>query len=339
MVTDSALEGCVRRIMPGEAGLALPQNGAFADLVRVPEGPFVISEKAEALARVLEVILQAPVQVIVAPGDEPPEVYGPSCGYSEAFDLSICPSITIRFWRNPSELPYGERARLQDVLDKACIVLPWAVRYEMGVQRDGLTGLTNKATLETLLAHDIERLKREEHFNGGSKGMGVIAMDIDYFKRYNDGYGHARGDVVLQHVAGYIRECVRRRTDIVSRLGRTGGEEFVIVLQGCDKVNAERIAEDLRSYIERKSGEDMDPSDETKLPKPVTVSVGVVHTSSITKPARYDPSIVLKIADARLYAAKDSGRNRVEAAYIPDGMGELLTGGYRRERQLRLTFG
>src|SRR3989338_5663228 len=201
MVTDHPLEGRVQWVTPEELGLALPKNGAFAYLMHVPEGPFAVREKATEVALALEKLLGANVQVIVESGDEPPTVYGRR-GYSEAFDLLICQGITLRFWRNPSELHYDEHARLQEVLDAACIVLPWAVRYEWGVQRDGLTGLTNKATLETLLVHDIERLKREEHLNGGSKGMGVIAIDIDHFKGYNDTYGHARGDGVLKHIAG-----------------------------------------------------------------------------------------------------------------------------------------
>jgi diguanylate cyclase (GGDEF)-like protein len=125
--------------------------------------------------------------------------------------------------------------------------------------------------------------------------------DLDKFKQVNDTYGHPAGDEVLRSTAKALRESVRRYDSV----GRYGGEEFLIVLPGCDTSNALGHAERLRTAIARL---------EVEIPggtiRP-TVSIGV---TVFNKGTDADALAVIQAADLALYRAKHAGRNRVEAA-------------------------
>ncbi|MBE5860317.1 MAG: GGDEF domain-containing protein [Butyrivibrio sp.] len=151
---------------------------------------------------------------------------------------------------------------------------------------DSLTEVYNRNKLEDIVD------EKDEHLKVGHKLEAVILMiDIDYFKRVNDTYGHDAGDKVLVSVAEQIKKCIRS-TDIVIRWG---GEEFVVVLSGAESSVGLNIAEHIRSGVESTDNEVC----------PVTVSVGV---------SRYDGgnySQAVKHADEALYYAKEHGRNLV----------------------------
>ena len=163
-------------------------------------------------------------------------------------------------------------------------------RYEMGVL-DPLTNVYNKRFL-------LERLNDEFHFAKRRKDfLSVVMIDIDYFKKINDTYGHLVGDVVLQKMASHIAKEIRLE-DI---FGRFGGEEFVIIMRGANTDAAIRLADRLREDI---AG--LEFPNEGK-PFKVTISAGVAtvgeqHTDSLH---------LLSEADKYLYAAKNAGRNRV----------------------------
>jgi len=161
---------------------------------------------------------------------------------------------------------------------------------------DGLTGVANRMQLDKKLADEYSRCARSQ------QPLSVILLDIDHFKRFNDIYGHATGDVCLKLVAGTIAEAVKRPADLASRYG---GEEFCIVLPETSLEGAIALAEDLRAKV---AGLRLDtPGGVTT----VTVSLGV---DCRIPTAEESPAHMLHRADQALYKAKAAGRNAVQAA-------------------------
>ena len=159
------------------------------------------------------------------------------------------------------------------------------------VRTDSLTGVANRMALDEELDRAVQNVHRYE-----SEIFSVLMIDVDYFKRYNDSFGHLAGDDVLHGVARLL-ETTCRATDIV---GRYGGEEFAIILPHTAEPGAREIAERLRAAVESHEWPHAD----------VTVSVGIATGSADTA----DADEVLREADFALYIAKQSGRNRVRHA-------------------------
>jgi diguanylate cyclase (GGDEF)-like protein len=165
--------------------------------------------------------------------------------------------------------------------------------------RDSLTGLWNRSAIMDFLGSELSRQNRL----GGSLGLAMI--DLDNFKQLNDVYGHLLGDSVLCAVAQTMRASTRPYDGI----GRLGGEEFLIVLPGCDEINAASHAERMRAAIQRIETENA----EGKNVK-VTASIGVSVTADNLE---IDTLDLIRAADVALYRAKDRGRNRVEFFVAP----------------------
>lgn len=163
--------------------------------------------------------------------------------------------------------------------------------HEMAHQ-DGLTKVMNRRAIDGHLQEAIGRLARATHPST------VALLDIDFFKRVNDTYGHQAGDAVLQEVASRIRDILRR-TD---KIGRYGGEEFVAILEGADAADAAEVAERIRMAVQEL------PVDHGGQEISVTISIGLCAA-----PPGYTDSVarVVERADSALYDAKRSGRNRV----------------------------
>jgi diguanylate cyclase (GGDEF)-like protein len=157
---------------------------------------------------------------------------------------------------------------------------------------DELTRLPNR---RHLLAAAEEQLR---HARTTHAPFALIAFDIDYFKRINDTWGHAAGDLVLQRVAHACRTALRPGDQI----GRTGGEEFMVVLPSTDEASAVAVAERLRRAVETVGFHDIDPT------LRVTISLGVAARTFEDSLAK-----LTGIADELLYRAKELGRNRVVA--------------------------
>ncbi len=161
--------------------------------------------------------------------------------------------------------------------------------------RDSLTGLWNHEEILRILGVELARAERE------GTSVGVIMADLDHFKRVNDTYGHIVGDAVLSAAAGKMLSLFRS----YDAIGRYGGEEFVIILPGCDGKSIAGIAERLRKTI----GDELMDTPAGMIP--VTMSLGVTISS---KEKRQDVKSHVHAADLALYRAKTNGRNRVEFA-------------------------
>lgn len=162
------------------------------------------------------------------------------------------------------------------------------------VNLDGLTQLANRRCFDEYLEQEWQRLAREKLH------LSLIMCDIDFFKNYNDTYGHIVGDDCLRKVSQVIKQSVRRPADLVARYG---GEEFVIVLPNTDVEGAAAIAETIR----QKLSEFAIPHEDSAISKFVTLSLGV--TALIPK-ADSNPSVLLTAADYALYRAKELGRDQ-----------------------------
>jgi diguanylate cyclase (GGDEF)-like protein/PAS domain S-box-containing protein len=159
---------------------------------------------------------------------------------------------------------------------------------------DGLTGIANRRHLDNTLDLEWRRAMRS------AKPLSLIIIDVDYFKNYNDVYGHLAGDSCLQKIAHTIRDSLRRAGNFVARYG---GEEFVVILPDTNAEGAYLFAESLRKKIEDLNIEHKD----SKAGKNVTISLGVCTTEP-KKDSTQDNFISL--ADKALYKAKQGGRNR-----------------------------
>jgi len=164
---------------------------------------------------------------------------------------------------------------------------------------DLLPGLWNHGAILELLQREVSRTKRE----GGS--LAVLLADLDHFKAVNDTLGHLSGDDVLRESARRISQAVRSY-DLV---GRYGGEEFLILLPGCNRAAAAERAHRLSDAV---AGQ---PIETTLGQTRITLSVGCVST--VDAPGS-DPTALLRAADAALYRAKSAGRNRVELSVPAD---------------------
>lgn len=164
---------------------------------------------------------------------------------------------------------------------------------ELNEERDPLMGVLNRRGLERALLEAIEWEARE------SQAVTVVFIDLDRFKLFNDTYGHVAGDRVLQEWVGFLKNSIRKSDSI----GRYGGEEVVVVLRGATEEQGvmlfDRLRGDMSAALER-------CLEDLPIEQRVTMSVGV---------AQHEPpeahTALLKRADARMYEAKEAGRNLV----------------------------
>jgi len=160
---------------------------------------------------------------------------------------------------------------------------------------DGLTGLANRRQFEKYLDAEWRRCART------SVPFSVIMIDIDYFKLYNDTYGHLQGDECLKEVARVLSGAIQRPGDVVARYG---GEEFIGLLPGIDINGAVHLAEKMRQNVSQLGM----PHSASRAADHVTISAGAAMERLCRDKPPHD---LVKAADDQLYRAKESGRNRV----------------------------
>jgi diguanylate cyclase (GGDEF)-like protein/PAS domain S-box-containing protein len=163
--------------------------------------------------------------------------------------------------------------------------------------QDGLTGLRNRRSFDEAFDTEWRRAARE------GLPLGLILLDVDRFKSYNDVHGHQAGDDCLRAVAAAIAGALRRPADLAARYG---GEEFVVLLPNTDAAGTLKIAEDVRSAVE-----DLGMPNRGNGGVPVTISAGIWACIRVDGLSQRE---ALRAADENLYAAKAAGRNRVHAA-------------------------
>ncbi len=179
------------------------------------------------------------------------------------------------------------------------------VELEKLAKSDFLTGDNNKRNFLEIGNNEIRRTERF------SFSLAVIMFDIDHFKQVNDTHGHAAGDLVLTRVAEICKQNLRA----IDVLGRLGGEEFAILLPYTNQISAGKVAEHLRTLIEQAEVEFLSKKIR------VTASFGVAELNL----ADQEIETVIERADALLYQAKRSGRNRVVAEALEMQSGELIS--------------
>lgn len=211
---------------------------------------------------------------------------------------------SLRVYRDPATgIPVGflnlvrditERKRSEENLQSAYRAM------ESLVVVDALTGISNRRRFDDALATEWRRALRD-----GDK-VSLLLIDADHFKRYNDTYGHVRGDSCLKQIAEAALDVVLRPGDLVARYG---GEEFAVVLPGTDDMGAKAVAEDICQAVRNRR-----LPHEGNAPGIVTVSIGC---ATIVPQRGKSPQDLIEAADQALYRAKGRGRNRVVVAGIP----------------------
>jgi len=182
-------------------------------------------------------------------------------------------------------------------------VLQSSERYEELALSDGLTGISNRRRFDEALVAEWRRSMRER------KPLALLMIDIDFFKLFNDRYGHEAGDVCLKQIARLIEQTVKRPADLVARYG---GEEFVALLPGTDRAGGIALAERLIASVAELAMPHLD----SPLGQ-VTLSVGV----AAAVPTSQTPAdVLLRAADHALYEAKHAGRNRLVASAVLENL-------------------
>jgi diguanylate cyclase (GGDEF)-like protein len=160
---------------------------------------------------------------------------------------------------------------------------------------DGLTGIANRRYFDRILNKEWKRLTREQ------QPLSLLLCDIDYFKDYNDTYGHPSGDHCLTEVAAVLKQATKRAADLVARYG---GEEFAVILPNTNAKGALVVANAIRQKLHKLQL----PHGKSAVSKYVTLSIG--SATKIPNPNQ-NPSSLIKMADDALYRAKKAGRDRI----------------------------
>ncbi len=190
------------------------------------------------------------------------------------------------------------KARERELLQTTEQLAKANARLERLSASDGLTGLANRRHFDVRLEREWKRALRVKH------PLALILLDVDYFKPYNDTYGHQSGDDCLRQVARFLISAAHRSDDLAARYG---GEEFALILPNTNLAGALHVAEQLRTDVEALRL----PHHASSASEWVTLSLGVaamVPTLGATS------GELIALADQALYRAKQSGRNRVQAA-------------------------
>lgn len=170
-------------------------------------------------------------------------------------------------------------------------------RIEILSLTDSLTGIANRRHLDSVLQNEIKRMKRN------NTSLSLLMLDVDFFKQYNDIYGHQEGDSCLKQLSNVLVQCTQRPADLAARYG---GEEFILLLPEADNKGANTVAELVMKSV---SQQNIEHSGST-VAQHVTVSIGIatVQAADINTPEE-----IIKIADERLYKAKSMGRNTLSS--------------------------
>jgi diguanylate cyclase (GGDEF)-like protein len=195
---------------------------------------------------------------------------------------------------NPQELKARIRVGLRLLeLEDNLVQARETMRFK--AMHDALTGVWNRGAILENMEREVWRSRRE------SISLGVLILDLDHFKAVNDNYGHLTGDAVLREITKRMQIDVRP----YDAVGRYGGEEFLVLLPGCNRDVTRATAERLRKIIS------VSPVETATGSLKITMSIGAVATGDWPQNS---PSQILQMADSALYRAKQEGRDRTVMA-------------------------
>ncbi len=258
----------------GEAALKLAQSHLpdliLLDVVMPGLDGFAVCARLKAESHTRDI----PVIFLTSLTGDAEETLALDAGAVDFIEKPIRPAVVQARVRNHMELKRS-RERLQAIS-----------------MSDGLTGIANRRRFDECLRVEFRRARRHGH------PLSLILGDVDFFKRYNDGYGHGAGDECLREVADAFKTALLRSSDLAARYG---GEEFVCVLPDTEVQGAREVAERIHEKLRDKAL----PHAYSEVSGQVTLSLGVVSLDAVM-----DLEDFLKRADENLYAAKHAGRNR-----------------------------
>jgi len=261
----------------GEEGLELAVKHLpdliLLDVVMPGMDGFAICARLKSDPRTEEI----PVLFLSVLGGEADETLALEAGAIDFITKPISPAVVAARVRN-----HLEWKRSKDLLRTLATL-------------DGLTGIANRGTFDRQLEVEWQRTRRR------GLPLAVILGDVDYFKDYNDGYGHPAGDACLKSIAACFAAATQRPGDLAARYG---GEEFVCLLPETDLCGAQEVAERIRLAVAAMNIAHA----HSKVAEFVTVSLGAAHWLPSEGGSGED---LLRLVDTRLYAAKAAGRNRV----------------------------
>lgn len=237
---------------------------------------------------------QIPVIFVTAMSNEEDEAKGLECGAIDYVTKPLSPSIVKARVKNHLELK-----RHRDALEKFTVELDNKNReLNLLAREDALTGLANRRYFDEVLDAEIKRARRFHHL------LALILCDVDFFKSYNDHYGHIAGDKCLQEIGQILSGTLKRVSDFPARYG---GEEFAVIIADIPPGKTGQLAEKLRLEIRTHAI----PHAYSAAAELVTLSYGVVEAYPSSE---RDASWYINEADKALYRAKENGRDRTETS-------------------------
>ncbi len=199
------------------------------------------------------------------------------------FFYSLLLSMTARNFRKQNNFIIEQQIKLIDANNK----------LEALATKDALTNLPNRRAFENLFRNEWERHLRSK------KHLSLMMLDVDYFKNYNDHYGHSKGDECLRSIANIIQKSLLRPSDVAARYG---GEEFIIILPETSKEGALEVAERIHYNLKVMNIPHEYPRPDSRL----TVSIGI---ATLIPESGKNSKVLQLLADRELYKAKANGRN------------------------------
>ncbi len=301
LITEEYLKDAGHEVILGKDG------GEAVDLYRLHQPDLVILDevmpvlRGHEVAKAIRKLEDDWVPIIFLSGNVSPDdiVAGIEAGGDDYLTKPIDQKILKAKLKAMSRI-VSMRQKLLDISDQLEVA---NAELQKLADMDGLTELANRRHLDRHLMHEVA------HSSRLGQSLAVIMCDVDEFKRYNDCYGHLKGDDCLRLIADALKSEIRRISDLT---GRYGGEEFIVVLLGLTEDQAVDRAEALRARIASLGI----VHEQSSVADHVTISLGVYAD---TPDAFSRPEDFVARADLALYASKQAGRNRVTAfSTLPD---------------------
>ncbi|MEC4983053.1 MAG: diguanylate cyclase [Oscillatoria sp. PMC 1076.18] len=300
IVVVKSVASCDRPLWNPEVAAALNivvQKSSDSEVIQFPQNTGEVDAEMDLIANSL---LKSLLTVPIWQREPQPKSRNGKLGESFLWGM-----LVAQHYNNSREWQEWEISFLEHLATQVAIAIQQSELYrqlEIANERlreianlDSLTGVANRRQFNQVLNREWRRLARD------GQPLSLIICDIDYFKKYNDHYGHPAGDKALKKVSGAIAQAAQRAADLAARYG---GEEFVVILPNTDDCGAKAVAEKIRAAVKAVRI----PHAQSTVSEYVTLSIGVATTIPISSQS---PQALIKAADTALYEAKAQGRDRL----------------------------